>query len=57
MFNFEVLNLEVDCKEAEQKLPRAIFEIRAQLYGLGYPRQPSPRVKFIERLHMKTWFL
>ena len=25
--------------------------------GLGYPRQPYPRGKFIERLYMKTWFL
>ena len=24
MFNFQVLNLEMDCKEAEQKLIRAI---------------------------------
>ena len=31
--------------------------LRAQLYGLGYLRQPCPRGKFIERLYMKTWFL
>ena len=27
MFNFEVLNLEVDCKEAEQKLLELFFEL------------------------------
>ena len=31
--------------------------LRAQLYGLGYPRQPSPRGNFIERLYMKTWLI
>ena len=27
MFNFEVFNLEVDCKEAEQKLPELFFKL------------------------------
>ena len=27
MFNFEVLNLEVDCKEAEQKLLELFFKL------------------------------
>ena len=27
---------------------------RAQLYGLGYPRQPLPWGNFIERLYVKT---
>ena len=27
MFNFEVLNLEVDCKEAEQKLLELFFQL------------------------------
>ena len=30
---------------------------RAQLYGLGYPRQLSPSSNFIAGLYMKTWFL
>ena len=28
--------------------------LRAQLYGLGYPRQLYPRDKFIERFYMKN---
>jgi len=28
--------------------------LRPQLYGLGYPRQPSPQGNLIERLYVKT---
>ena len=38
-------------------MAKYMSSFRAQLYGLGYPRQPYPRGKFIECLYIKTWFL
>ena len=33
-------------------MAKYMSSFRAQLYGLGYPRQPYPRGKFIERLYI-----
>ena len=34
-----------------KKLQQQLDKLRAQLYGLGYPRQPFPRGNFVKRLY------
>ena len=47
----------VDDYEVEQNSMVAGLNLRAQLYGLGHPRQPFPWGNFIEHLYVKTWFV
>ena len=44
MFNFEVLNLEVDCKEAEQKLLELFLKLGPSYMVSGTRDNPPPEL-------------